>query len=126
MIYLLWFLGLLLLLSAFSFVFYLFYFQEISRLEKIAREYPGYADVRIKLGRVFKDRHDYDKAIKYFTEALRIYPYYLEAYKELFYIYDSKGETAQSREILEKLLEFAKNQQDNEMIKFAEKNLSLR
>lgn len=124
MIYLLWFLGILLFLSALSFVFYLFYFQEISRLEDIAREYPGYADVRIKLGRVLKERKDLDKAAKYFNEALKIYPYYLEAYRELYEIYDSQKDMVHSKEILNKLLEFAKNQQDNEMIRYAKDKLS--
>ncbi|MDD2715894.1 MAG: tetratricopeptide repeat protein [Candidatus Wallbacteria bacterium] len=124
MIYLIWLLGGLLFTSVAIYMLYLFYYQEIYRLEQIAEEYPGYADVRFKLGKIYRERRKYDKAKLYLEEAVKIYPYYLEAYKELYEIFLSLNDRESARNILKRLKQFAESQQDSAMLSFAKNKLA--
>lgn len=124
MIYLIWILGGFLALSILSFVIYIFYYQEISRLEQIAEEYPGYADVRFKLGKIFMARKNYRQAQKYLQEALQIYPYFLEAYVELYHIQKAQKKKEACQNTLKRLVYYAESQNSSELLKFAKQKLS--
>lgn len=110
--------GGMLIFSITTFVIYILFYQEIYRLEEIAEKYPGYADVRLKLGKIFKHKKKYKKALKYLNDAIEIYPYYLEAYKEIYELYMEIDNKKEAKNILKKLKKKAKNVNDFHMLNF--------
>lgn len=54
---------------------YIIYKTKIKNLEIIMAKFPNYADVRYKIAEIYYNHKDYDNAIRYYKEALEIYPY---------------------------------------------------
>ncbi|MDD5091541.1 MAG: tetratricopeptide repeat protein [Candidatus Wallbacteria bacterium] len=123
MIYFLWFIGFLLFLSVVINLSYFLFYREIHRLERVAEEYPGYADVRYKLGRILHQKGKNTEARRYLEEAIKIYPYYLEAHQELFHVLDDIGDKAAAVQLLIRLKPLAENQHDKNMIAFVREHL---
>lgn len=123
MLTIIWLLGGLILISVLSFILHFLVFREVDRLEKIAEEYPGYADVRFKLGCIFHQRKKYKKATKYLEEAIKIYPYYLEAYKVLFETQAAMKDRKGARMTLKRLAHYAESQQEADLVSFAKSKL---
>jgi cytochrome c-type biogenesis protein CcmH/NrfG len=66
-----------------------------ARLNAIIREVPMLAEPHLYLGRILRDRGDYDDAVTSFKEALRLDPHLSQATSELRYALKRKQEAPQ-------------------------------
>ncbi|MDO8445470.1 MAG: tetratricopeptide repeat protein [Deltaproteobacteria bacterium] len=75
-------------------------------LEVIGAGYR-FADVYNKLGLIFCDNREYEQAVKYFEEALKINPKYTEVSLNLSVTYNELGKYGKAREVYAKAKETA-------------------
>ncbi len=78
------------------------YYEAEALLLDIIKTNPNYADVHNKLGIIYHQKGELDKAIHHFEEALRINPRYTEVSLNLAVTYNDIGEFKRAQDILSK------------------------
>jgi len=81
-------------------------------LDKLLLEYPQNHMVNYGMGVFFNVQQVTDKAIHFFKKAIKVHPYFVEAYFNLAIAYRQKSDLKNSLENFQKVVEFGDKEED--------------
>ncbi|MEB3342496.1 tetratricopeptide repeat protein, partial [Okeania sp.] len=81
----------------------------IELLHQVITWHPNYSQAYLNLGKIFRDKGNFETAIKHYQKSLELNPDYIEVYNELGSIFFTLGELTESQKCYEEALKLDKN-----------------